>query len=136
MNGEMIVEALRSVKTNVAEAARNLQSPGAAAPVASPDAVSRFQAAMATPAVEGATKVDAIPFADQLAATWRTTQDNHQGLLHRIRTLTEMNKEEGVTVARLSELQYEMATLSFQQEVVAKVADKASNAIQTLIKNQ
>jgi type III secretion system YscI/HrpB-like protein len=29
-----------------------------------------------------------------------------------------------------------VANLSFQQEVVAKVADKASQAVQTLIKNQ
>ena len=34
------------------------------------------------------------------------------------------------------ELQYEVANLAFQQEVVTKVADKSSNAIQTLIKNQ
>ena len=36
----------------------------------------------------------------------------------------------------LTELQYEVHNLAFQQEVVAKVADKSSNAIQTLIKNQ
>ena len=41
-----------------------------------------------------------------------------------------------LSIAEMSELQYEVANLSFQQEVVAKVADKASNAIQTLVKNQ
>ena len=34
------------------------------------------------------------------------------------------------------ELQYEVMNLSFQQDVVTKIADKASNAVQTLIKNQ
>ena len=36
----------------------------------------------------------------------------------------------------LIELQYEVMNLAFQQEVVTKVADKASTAIQTLVKNQ
>jgi type III secretion system YscI/HrpB-like protein len=42
----------------------------------------------------------------------------------------------GPSSAELVELQYEVMNLSFQQEVVAKVADKTSNAVQTLVKNQ
>ena len=42
----------------------------------------------------------------------------------------------GPSSRELVELQYEVMNLSFQQEVVTKVADKASTAIQTLIKNQ
>ena len=38
--------------------------------------------------------------------------------------------------ANLQQLQYEVMNLSFQQEGVTKVADKSSNAIQTLVKNQ
>ena len=56
-------------------------------------------------------------------------------MLHRIRALSEM-KITNASGPELMELQYEIMNLSFQQEVVAKVADKSSSAIQTLVKNQ
>ena len=49
---------------------------------------------------------------------------------------TWQNTITGEAAAELTELQYEVHNLAFQQEVVAKVADKSSNAIQTLVKNQ
>ena len=55
---------------------------------------------------------------------------------HRIRALSQLERMHGPSSAELVELQYEVMNLSFQQEVVAKVADKTSNAIQTLVKNQ
>ena len=136
MTDEMIVEAIRSVKMNSPQNVESASGVGAPAPVANPDAVARFQAAMEATPVEGAAKVGEVPFVDQLAATWRSAQANHQEMLHRIRTLSAMTGEGGVTAAQLARLQYEVANLSFQQEVVAKVADKSSNAVQTLIKNQ
>ena len=42
----------------------------------------------------------------------------------------------GPSAGEMVELQYEVMNLAFQQEVVTKVADKASTAIQTLVKNQ
>ena len=42
----------------------------------------------------------------------------------------------GPSLGEMVELQYEVMNLAFQQEVVTKVADKSSNAIQTLVKNQ
>lgn len=95
--------------------------------VASPDAVARFQDAMET---------TPVPFADGVREAWHASQDNYQGILHRIKALGEMQAEHALSIAELSELQYEVANLSFQQEVVAKVADKSSQAIQTLVKNQ
>ena len=136
MTDSMIVEAIRSVKSQDVEGTRETLAVGAAAPVANPASVERFQAAMATESVAETTKVDAIPFADQMASAWRTAQADHQGLLHRMRALSEMNGKDGLTAAHLTELQYDVMTLSFQQEIVTKVADKASNAVQTLIKNQ
>ena len=47
-----------------------------------------------------------------------------------------MGSLHGPASGELLELQYEVMNLSFQQEVVTKVADKSSSAIQTLIKNQ
>ena len=137
MTDEMIVEAIRSVKMNEPRNVDAAAGVGAPAPVANPDAVARFQAAMGTSPVEETTKPNMVPFMDQVAATWRSAQADHQTMLHRIRTLSEMGTVDGGTsAAHLARLQYEIANLSFQQEVVAKVADKSSNAVQTLIKNQ
>ena len=136
MTETLPVEAVQAVQANAAKGVAATQD---VAPVASPDAVERFQAAMGIsgPApVEGVRQIDGIPFANEIAATWRSAQVNRQGLLHRIKALTEMSEQKGASLAQLTELQYEVATLSFQQEVVTKVADKSSNAVQTLIKNQ
>ena len=118
---EMIsVEAIRGMGMNTMPVAEVGQ-------VADPEAVSRFQDAM---------EAEPVPFADGIRSVWQSAQDNHQGILHRIRALGELRGTRAPSAAEMSELQYEVANLSFQQEVVAKVADKASQAIQTLIKNQ
>ena len=129
MNEAMIVEAVRAAKpaTDVA-----LQAPNAPQAVAKPSAVSRFQAAMG---VDGPQEADPIPFASEATAVWRSAQVNNQGILHRVRALSEMSAA-SLSAPEMIELQYEVANLAFQQEVVTKVADKSSNAIQTLIKNQ
>jgi type III secretion system YscI/HrpB-like protein len=57
-------------------------------------------------------------------------------MLHRIRALSELQGRHSLSAAELVELQYEVMNLSFQQEVVTKIADKSSTAVQTLIKNQ
>ena len=95
-----------------------------------PDAVAKFQAAMAP------SPVAVLPFADSAASSWQMAHDNNQGIIHRIRALSELSAERALSAPEMYELQYEVANLSFQQEVVAKVADKASQAVQTLIKNQ
>ena len=136
MTDEMIVEAIRAVQVNAPRGAGDASGVGAPAPVANAAAVERFQAAMEVSPAEEAAPVGGIPFADQISATWRTAQDNHQVMLHRIRALSQMQSTESPSAAQLAELQYEVMNLSFQQEVVAKVSDKVSNAIQTLIKNQ
>ena len=125
MTEAMIVEAVRAAGAG----APKLDPAGVAqaVPAADPASVARFQSAM---------KADPIPFASEVAASWRSAQANNQGILHRIRALTAMNRAGNVAALDLMELQYEVMNLAFQQEVVAKVADKSSNAIQTLVKNQ
>ena len=109
MTEAMIVEAVRAAG-------------GAAAdPVGGPTAVS---------------DIDPIPLASEASAVWRSAQVNNQGILHRIRALSQLGRMHGPAAGELVELQYEVMNLAFQQEVVTKVADKTSNAIQTLIKNQ
>ncbi len=107
---------------------------------ASPSAVSKFEAAMAanapTSVSRSADSSAAVPFASQVSAVWRSAQANNQGMLHRIKALTALRDGHAPSSANLVELQYEVMNLSFQQEVVTKVADKASTAVQTLIKTQ
>lgn len=135
MNDAMIVEAVRAAggPTSADAAMAGAQSTTA---VASPSAVSRFEAAMAVNAPQDPSAVDPIPFAAEASAAWRSAQVNNQGLLHRIRALSELGDMHGPSAGQMVELQYEVMNLAFQQEVVTKVADKTSNAIQTLIKNQ
>ena len=133
MTEQMIVEAVRAVG---AGAAQDPTSQGVAPSAADPAAVSRFEAAMAATAPQAAAAADPIPFASQASAAWRSAQVNNQGILHRIRALCDLKETHSPSAGDLIELQYEVMNLAFQQEVVTKVADKASNAIQTLVKNQ
>ena len=132
MTEAMIVEAVRAAG-GAQMSATDSGAVNASAPVADPSAVSRFNAAMG---VQGTTEVDPIPFASEVSAAWRSAQVNNQGILHRIRALSQLGRMHGPASGELVELQYEVMNLSFQQEVVTKVADKTSNAIQTLVKNQ
>ena len=132
MTESMIVEAVRAAG---GPSALDQQAAGVGAPqtVANPASVSRFQAAMGA---QGVDAVDPIPFASEVSAAWRSAQANNQGILHRIRALSQLQAEHSPSAAEMVELQYEVANLAFQQEVVTKVADKTSSAIQTLVKNQ
>ena len=131
MNESMIVEAVRSAGGGVAPGmAQAVTGP---AQVADPAAVARFESAMGASPVQ---EPDPIPFAAEASAAWRSAQVNNQGILHRIRALSELRAIGSPSAADLVELQYEVMNLSFQQEVVTKVADKSSSAIQTLVKNQ
>ena len=127
----LAVEAIRASQS-ATTAQTAAQAAGPSAPP-SASAVSKFQAAMAASAPQG---VSEIPFASQVSAAWRSAQANNQGMLHRIRALTDLRGRHAVSAPEMLELQYEVMNLSFQQDVVTKIADKASNAVQTLIKNQ
>jgi len=127
----LAIEAIRASQSATAAQTAAAAAGPSAAPSAS--AVSKFQAAMAVDAPQG---VSEIPFASQVSAVWRSAQANNQGMLHRIRALTELRAQHSLSAADLVELQYEVMNLSFQQDVVTKIADKSSNAVQTLIKNQ
>ena len=124
MTEAMIVEAVRA-----AGAVSGAQAPLAVQNVADPDAVAKFQAAMAP---QGPTE---IPFASQVAETFHAAQNNYQEMLHRVHALTSMSRSHNLSSAEMSELQYEVANLAFQQEIVTNVAKKASDAVSTLVKN-
>ena len=132
MTEQMIVEAVKAAGANAAQTAQMAQSVQA---TADPAAVAQFQAAMGPQAPTAGTPATDIPFAAQIASTWSAAQTNYQGLVHRIKALTELRQLHGPSAAELSELQYEVANLSFQQEVVTNIAKKASDAVSTLVKN-
>ena len=116
MTEAAIVEAVRAAGTGldpqiVADTVKN---------VPDADAVARFEAALAP------SQPAEVPFA---------SQDNRQGILHRIKALTELRGVNGPSMAQMTELQYEVMNLSFQQEVVTNVAKKSSDAVSTLVKN-
>ena len=115
MTEQMIVEAVRAAGTG---GAADPMAAGAVQAVADPAAVSRFEAAMAAGAPQAVAAADPIPFASQASAVWRSTQVNNQGILHRIRALSQLGRMHGPSSAELVELQYEVMNLSFQQEVV------------------
>ena len=136
MTEAMIVEAVRAAGSATAADPSMMGGVGAPSSVADPAAIERFQAAMGVNGVDSPAAVDPVPFASEASAAWRSAQVNNQGILHRIRALSQLERMHGPSVGEMVELQYEVMNLSFQQEVVTKVADKSSNAIQTLIKNQ
>lgn len=124
MTEAMVVEAVRAAGgvTGLAQMASVPATPD-------PAAVAQFQAAMAP---QGPTD---IPFASQVAETFSCAQANYQEMLHRVHALTSMSRTHGLSAAEMSELQYEVANLSFQQEIVTNIAKKASDAVSTLVKN-
>ena len=136
MTEAMIVEAVRAAQSGAVADPATIGVAGAPVAVADPAAVERFQVAMGVTDVNSPDAVAPIPFASEASAAWRSAQVNNQGILHRIRALSQLEKMHGPSAGELIELQYEVMNLAFQQEVVTKVADKSSNAIQTLIKNQ
>jgi len=123
MTESMIVEALRAV--GAAQAAQPAAAPAA---VMDPAAIARFEAAMAPEAPQG------MPLVSEVSGTIAAAQDAYQTRVHRMESLAA-TMGGGHTPLELMELQYEVASLSFQQEVVANVAKKASDAITTLVKN-
>ena len=128
MTEAMIVEAIRAAHgTGFDTSAQPV------APTADPAAVARFQAAMAP---SGVVRADPVPFASEVGAVWDSARARNQEMLHRVQALSSLSSMNSATMANLVELQYEVMNLSFQQDVVTKIADKASTAIQTLIKNQ
>ena len=122
-----VIEALRSVQgvdptAQVAQAANVQQT-------ADPNAIEAFNAAM------GVERTGEIPFASQISGAWQGAQDSYQAHLHRLRTLSESGDNGTMSVANMSALQYEVANTNFQLEVTVSVAKKASDAVQTLVKN-
>lgn len=124
METAMIEAVKATVGTNGAPMAAQ-----AVAPVADPDAVAAFQAAMDVPTATG------VPFVSQVSEAWRTQQVTHQENLHRMTALTDMVKRGSISAGQVAEMQYDLMNISFHLEIVTSVAKKSSDAVSTLVKN-
>lgn len=120
------------------EAVRASGAVGGAAPYAAgpaqidPAAVTAFDDAMATGFAGAPTP---IPFVEQIGKAWKATQIGFQDHLQRVTKLEELAQRKSLSVAELTAAQYEMQTMNFQLEVTTIVAKKASDMVQTLVKN-
>ena len=106
--------------------------PAQVSPAADPAAVDAFQAAMSAGGVE---KPTAIPFADRVAAAWRTAQGNEQLHLKRMQSIVEPGDRRMQSSLEMINLQYELATMKFNLDLTLTVAKKTSDAVTTLVKN-
>ncbi|GEM_PF-6400657 len=115
------------------------------APVADSSAVAKFQAAMAANAVAPASEIPAAegvstvkePFMGTMGDAFKTAEMQNRQMYRNMESLiAAAGTNGGMTPADVMALQYQVQNLTFQQEVVTKVVDKVSNAIQTLVKNQ
>lgn len=120
----MVLAAVESAKPAAALFAANVPA------AEDPEAVARFARA-----IQGMSAEES-PLLGRIASAWSDAYGNHQGIIHRMKALSELREMSAPSLAQLTELQYEVHNLAFQQEVVAKVADKISQGVQTLVKNQ
>ncbi len=129
MTEAAMIEAVRAVG---GAGARQMDPSQMAPAVADPAAVDAFQAAMASGGVE---KPTAIPFADRVAAAWRTAQGNEQLHLRRMQSIVESGDRRMQSSLEMINLQYELATMKFNLDMTLTVAKKVSDAVTTLVKN-
>ncbi len=77
-----------------------------------------------------------VPFADRVGEAFHAAEARQFETYGKLRELVDVSKTRTMSLTELMEMQYQVANLSIQQELVAKVIDRGSQAIQTLFKNQ
>lgn len=80
--------------------------------------------------------VSDIPFASRVERSFRLAEVQQFTTYERLHGLISKSEDSILSVSELMTLQFEAANLALQQELVAKVVDRGSQAIQTLFKNQ
>ena len=134
-----IVEAIHAAMSSQAAQAVN------AVQIAQPPdvaAVEKFNQIMATAEIRPENQIvtppepTRVPFADRIGEAFRAAETRQFETYEKLNTLVERGKTTTLSVAELMEIQYQTVNLSIQQELVTKVIDRGSQAIQTLFKNQ
>ena len=136
---DFIVEAIQAaMKATAAQAADTVQA------TQPPDVklVEKFNEVMATADIRPENQIvqepqpTRVPFADRVGEAFRAAEARQFETYGKLSDLVDVSKTRTLTLTELMELQYQVANLSIQQELVAKVIDRGSQAIQTLFKNQ
>lgn len=145
MSEEMAVQAVRAAFG--AQAAAQAGEVTAAAPEATAGQVAAFEEAMRAAGLEtvpaAATVTEtaaaegrmAVPFLDRVSEAFVSSQDTAQGITARLESLSRGAGDGMMSAAELMELQYQTAYLKFHLDLVSKVVDRGSQAVQTLVKN-
>ena len=145
MSEEMAVQAVRAAFG--AQAAAQAGEVTAAAPEATAGQVAAFEEAMRAAGLEtvpaSATVTEtaaaegrmAVPFLDRVSEAFVSSQDTAQGITARLESLSRGAGDGMMSAAELMELQYQTAYLKFHLDLVSKVVDRGSQAVQTLVKN-
>ncbi len=124
--------------------APSAQATEAATAAKGPDAalVEKFNQVMATADIRPENQIvqpptpTPIPFADRVGQAFRAAEARQFETYGKLHDMVETSKSKTLSLTELMELQYQVANLSIQQELVTKVIDRGSQAIQTLFKNQ
>lgn len=145
MSEEMAVQAVRAAFG--AQAAAQAGEVTASAPEATAGQVAAFEEAMRAAGLEtvpaAATVTEtaaaegrmAVPFLDRVSEAFVSSQDTVQGITARLESLSRGAGDGMMSAAELMELQYQTAYLKFHLDLVSKVVDRGSQAVQTLVKN-
>ena len=145
MSEEMAVQAVRAAFG--AQAAAQAGEVTASAPEATAGQVAAFEEAMRAAGLEtvpaAATGTEtaaaegrmAVPFLDRVSEAFVSSQDTAQGITARLESLSRGAGDGMMSAAELMELQYQTAYLKFHLDLVSKVVDRGSQAVQTLVKN-
>ena len=136
---DFIVEAIQAaMKATAIQAAETVQV------VQPPDVklVEKFNEIMATADIRPENQIvqeptpTRVPFADRVGEAFHAAEARQFETYGKLRELVDVSKTRTMSLTELMEMQYQVANLSIQQELVAKVIDRGSQAIQTLFKNQ
>ena len=145
MSEEMAVQAVRAAFG--AQAAAQAGEVTASAPEATAGQVAAVEEAVraagleAVPAAATVTETAAaegrmaVPFLDRVSEAFVSSQDTAQGITARLESLSRGAGDGMMSAAELMELQYQTAYLKFHLDLVSKVVDRGSQAVQTLVKN-
>lgn len=132
---EAIQAAMKASETKAAEAVQVAKPPDTAT-------VEKFNEIMATADIRPENQIvkeptpTRVPFADRVGEAFHAAEARQFETYGKLNRLVDISKTRTLSLTELMELQYQVANLSIQQELVAKVIDRGSQAIQTLFKNQ
>jgi len=80
--------------------------------------------------------IDQQGLGDQILKGIEKLRENHEQQIEKVNKLVEGAEDDPMSVQEALRLQFELMQLSHEQELVSKGADKSSQAVQTMFRNQ